>query len=425
MDDAKVCMTKGLFRQDAVEHQRHKLYGDVLLLPKFSHTLIAGLLLLWVVAIAIWLVVSVYARKETALGWLEPPSGVIRIYPEDSGIIKSILVTEGEYVIEHQPLVIINGDRTLASGDNLETQLLEEYEAQRKLLNEQLVRTESIFENRMRDTHQRITAAQSELQVIRQQGAMLEQRYKLNKNQVERLTLLREKGHISLAEFDGAITEELTIKSDIQGLSRSKIAQRNLIEQLQTELNTLPDEHENKIDQIRERLSNISQQIAQLSGQRSHVIKAPKAGTVNNLQAIEGQLSQLAANIPLMTIIPLESNLTAQLLIPVRAAGFVEPGQPINIRYDAFPYQKFGLYHGEIKTVSKTLLLPNELLNVPIPIQEPVYRVIAKLDAPTVTAYGKKFPLRPGMTISADIQLSERSLIQWLLEPIYSLQGRL
>lgn len=425
MDDTKVCMTERLFRQEAIEHQRHRLHGDVLLLPKFSYTLITGVLFLWIVAIAVWLATSVYARKETAFGWLEPPTGVIRIYPEDSGIIKSILVKEGDYVTEHQPLVIINGDRTLASGDNLETQLLDEYEAQRKLLHEQLVRTQSIFESRIRDTHQRITAAQSELQMISQQSSILKQRYDLIKKQVERQALLREQGHISLLEFDSAITQELTIKSDVQGLNRAHVTQKNLIEQLQTELSTLPDEHENQVDQLRERLSNIAQQIAQLSGQRSHVIKAPKAGTVNNLQAIEGQLSQLGANIPLMTIIPSESTLTAQLLVPVRAAGFVEPNQTINIRYDAFPYQKFGIYRGEIQTVSKTLLLPNELLNAPISIQEPVYRVTATLGDTAVSAYGKEFPLRPGMTISADIQLSERSLIQWLLEPIYSLQGRL
>lgn len=418
-------MTKELFRQEAIEHQRHRLHGDVLLLPKFSHTLITGILLCWIVASAIWLSTSVYARKETALGWLEPPSGVIRIYPEDNGIIKSILVKEGEYVSENQPLIIINGDRILASGDNLEAQLLDEYETQRKLLSEQLTRTKSIFDNRIQDIRQRITAAKSELQMISQQSLILKQRYDLIKNQVERQALLREQGHISLLEFDSAITQELTIKSDIQGLNRAEIAQKNLIAQLQTELGTLPDEHENQIDQLRERLSSIAQQIAQLSGQRSHVIKSPKAGIVNNLQAIEGQLSQLGANIPLMTIIPSESNLNAQLLVPVRAAGFVEPNQTINIRYDAFPYQKFGIYHGEIQTVSKTLLLPNELLNAPISIQEPVYRVTATLKDPAVNAYGKEFPLRPGMTISADIQLSERSLIQWLLEPIYSLQGRL
>lgn len=418
-------MTTELFRQEAIEHQRHRLHGDVLLLPKISHTLTLAVLLLWVFLVFIWLANSTYARKETAFGWLEPPHGVIRIYPEDSGIIKTILVKEGDHVSKDQPLIIINGDRILASGDNLESKLLDEYETQRQLLNEQLTRTESIYTFRTKDTHQRISAAQGELKMLNQQIGTLNQRHELIKTQVERQKSLRTLGHISSSEYDNAITQELAIQSEKQGLIRSQIAQKNLIDQLQTELGTLPDEHNNQIDQLRERLSSIAQQIAQLSGQRSHVIKAPKDGLVNNLQAIEGQLAQLGANAPLMTLIPADSNLTAHLLVPVRAAGFIEPNQPINIRYDAFPYEKFGLYHGEIQRVSKTLLLPNELLNAPIPIQEPVYRITATLNEPMVVAYGKEFPLKPGMTLSADIELSERSLIQWILEPIYSLQGRL
>ena len=113
------------------------------------------------------------------------------------------------------------------------------------------------------------------------------------------------------------------------------------------------------------------------------------------------------------------------LLIPVRSVGFIESGQSLAIRYDAFPYQKFGIYQGKVSQLSKTLLLPNELLNAPTLVNEPVYRVTALLDKPNVQAYGKDFSLKPGMTLSADISLGDRSLIQWLLEPIYSLKGRI
>lgn len=425
VDNTKVCMVEGLFRQEAIEHQRHRLHGDVLLLPKISHTLILTALVVWVAVVLVWLFNSTYSRKETAFGWLEPPNGVIRVYPEYSGIIKTILVKEGDYVTKDQPLIIINGDRILASGDNLETKLLNEYETQRELLNEQLIRAKSIYTFRTKDTQQRIAAAQGELKMLNQQITILNQRHELIKNQLERQKALRALGHISSSEYDSAINQELAIQSEKQGLIRSQIIQNNLIDQLQTELGTLPEEHNNQNDQLRERLSSIAQQIAQLSGQRSQIIKAPKDGLVNNLQAIEGQLAQLGANAPLMTLIPADGTLTAHLLVPVRAAGFVEPNQQINIRYDAFPYEKFGLYTGEIKTVSKTLLLPYELLKAPVPIQEPVYRITATLKESSVNAYGKEFPLKPGMTLSADIQLSERTLMQWLLEPLYSLQGRL
>lgn len=418
-------MTDNLFRQQAVDEQRHRLHGDILLLPKVSHTLISALLSLWVVVLCIWLFSSSYSRKETALGWLEPPNGVIRIYPKETGMIKAVLVKEGDHVVKDQSLLVLNDGKILASGDHLESKLLEEYETQHRLLTEQLTRNESIFKLQAKDINQRIYAAEKELQIMNQQITILSKRHELTKKQLERLKSLQSSGHISLSEYDSVVAQDLAIQSDEQNLIRSRVEAKNLMEQLQTELSKLPAQHNNEADQLRERLSVISQQIAQLNGESSYVLRAPKEGVVNNLQAIEGQLAQLGGSAPLMTLIPQDSMLTAHLLVPVRAAGFLASNQNINIRYDAFPYEKFGLYRAKIQNISRTILLPNELLNTPVQSQEPVYRITATLTEPNVRAYGKEFPLKPGMTLSADIELSKSSLIQWLVEPIYSLQGKL
>ncbi|MNN65584.1 hypothetical protein D3C81_1810950 [compost metagenome] len=53
------------------------------------------------------------------------------------------------------------------------------------------------------------------------------------------------------------------------------------------------------------------------------------------------------------------------------------------------------------------------------------YRVIVALDKTTITAYGRQEPLRVGMTVSADVELDSRRLYEWLLEPLWSLQGRI
>jgi membrane fusion protein len=94
------------------------------------------------------------------------------------------------------------------------------------------------------------------------------------------------------------------------------------------------------------------------------------------------------------------------------------------MRYEAFPYQRFGLYRGEIVQFSKSVLLPNEV-NMPVPVSEPVYQVHVKLDSQAVNAYGSEVMLQSGMLLSADIVLEQRSLLNWLFEPILSLRGRL
>ena len=414
-----------LFRQQAVDHRKQRLYGNVLLLPRLSHTLILGGLIIWVALVLAWLFSSTYARKETVVGWLEPPAGVVRLYPESSGTIQKILIDEGALVSQNQPLMIIKTDAQLASGQQLSEQLLKEYESQRNLIEEEIKRTDVIYSERTRDISKKILASQQEYSMLGEQLNTVAQRYQLILIQSERFKKLKRDGHVSISEFDSAMQQELLLKSDQQALMRNQITQKNLIEQYQTQKALLPDEKENELAQLRSKLSDITQQVAQVSGQSTRVLKASRAGIINNLQAREGQQISLGSSIPLLTLIPQDEQLTAHLLIPVRSAGFLALGQTLNIRYDAFPYEKFGLYQGEISQISKTILLPNELLNTPIAIQEPVYRITVHLMQPNVQAYGKNFPLKPGMTLSADIRLSDRTLIQWLLEPLYSLNGRI
>jgi membrane fusion protein len=57
--------------------------------------------------------------------------------------------------------------------------------------------------------------------------------------------------------------------------------------------------------------------------------------------------------------------------------------------------------------------------------REPVYRVDVKLDRQTVMAGGQEMPLRPGMTVSADILLEKRTVFEWVFEPVLELRGRL
>jgi len=414
-----------LFRQQAIEQQTNRLHGEILLLPQFSHRVLISLLVAWLLICVIWLTNSTYARKETVTGWLAPPSGVIKIYPEDTGIIKQILVKNGDEVVKDQPLIIVNGDRVLEGGQHLETQLLKEYQNQKKFLNEQLLRTNNIYLSRKGDIEQRLQSSQQTLTIVEQQLGTITKRIELMQGRVSRYDTLKQKNMISAESLEQTQFQELDNVNDKQQLLRTKIQQQNLAQQLQTELNLLPHENANNIDQLRSRLSDLAQRIAQLHGQRAHIIKATRNGIINNLQAREGQRMQAGTPLPLMTIMPLNSALTAHLLVPVRSAGFIDIGQPLDIRYDAFPYQKFGIYSGQLSNISTTILLPNEIMDLPIAIQEPMYQVKATLTQPQVQAYGKTFSLKPGMTLSADVRLSERSLLQWLLEPLYSLKGRI
>jgi membrane fusion protein len=119
-------------------------------------------------------------------------------------------------------------------------------------------------------------------------------------------------------------------------------------------------------------------------------------------------------------VAPKSDILLAELYVPTRAAGFIKPGQTVKLMYQAFPYQSFGMGEAKVIAVSQTVLSPQELPIPGLPIQEPVFRVRAQLKSLTVRAYNEDRPLQPGMMLTADIILEKRSLIRWLLDPLYA-----
>ena len=131
---------------------------------------------------------------------------------------------------------------------------------------------------------------------------------------------------------------------------------------------------------------------------------------IHNGKTVQPQQLQLE-------IIPEDSPLRAELLVPTRAAGFVRAGQEVRLLYDAFPYQNFGAYNGRIAEVSNTVVTKADATG-PIAPDEPVYKAVAVLDQPDVDANGRKVPLQAGMLLQAKIILDRRSLAHWILDPL-------
>ena len=110
------------------------------------------------------------------------------------------------------------------------------------------------------------------------------------------------------------------------------------------------------------------------------------------------------------------------LLVPTRAVGFVEAGQRVRLRYDAFDYRQFGAQAGIISEISAVPLYPDEL-HPAVPLREPAYRVSVRLEKRAVIFNGNRFALQPGMLLSADIVLGRRTLLSWILDPVSGIAG--
>ena len=159
------------------------------------------------------------------------------------------------------------------------------------------------------------------------------------------------------------------------------------------------------------------------------VIRAPQDGALGAVMVAPGQ--GVTPTTPLASLTPPEARWQAQLLAPASVIGFLRPQQTVLLRYQAFPYQKFGHQPGQVLHVSRTPLSASELAGLSLShsapgmtAAEPLYRVTVALDPQAVSANSQTLPLAAGMQLEADVLLDRRRLIEWLFEPVLGLAGR-
>jgi len=208
-------------------------------------------------------------------------------------------------------------------------------------------------------------------------------------------------------------------KQNLNALQQQVAARQSQLTEARYSLEQLPTVMAGRIQTLRSELATTEQRVAEVTGRRAYVIRAPTAGRISTLQATVGQYAEPRRL--QMEILPKNSILQAELFVPTRAIGFVEPGQPVRILYEAFPYQQFGTYNGRVKKTSKTVLTKSDIAG-PIELKEASYRVTAELDRPEIDAYGKKIPLQADMLLKADIILEKRSFLRWFFDPLLSVR---
>jgi membrane fusion protein len=416
----EVSSPHSLFRQEAIEFQQHhRQWGEVALLQPLSTKVMTWFIITAVALVFTFLFLGQYARKETVVGYLTPISGTSKVFLPQQGTIKEIYVREGQEVQKGQPLLAVETSQIAVNGQDVNSTMLASLESQRNLLTNQI----GAEQERTNSEQARLTALigglETETSEFQAQIGNQKERIRVSDELVSSVTGLRARGYISELEFRQRELAALEQKQKLSSLNQQLAARQNQLTETRYSLQQLPTIMAQKIQSLRNELSATEQRIAEINGRRAYIIRAGTVGRVSTLQATVGQFADPRRL--QLEIVPIDGVLQAELLVPTRAIGFVRPGQKVRIKYEAFPYQKFGTYTGKIIKVSQTILTSSDASG-PIALKEPAYRVTAALERPDIDAYGNKLPLQADMLLSADIILEQRSLIGWFLDPLLSVR---
>jgi membrane fusion protein len=415
-------MTRKLFRQEAIDAQREKYLGEAAIarpLPLWLMTALAAGCAALMIAVAVW---GQYTRRERVEGFLQLEVGAARVTFADAGRIVELLVKEGQQVTQGEPMVRVSIEKSTVGTASTGAIVAGELAQRKESLAKEQSQLRELSEQQLQQARRRASALEVEIRQLDAEIKLSMSRVASANEQAQRFKKLADDKFVSdivaRQKQDEATDQELKL----QGLKRQRASLDRELSNARSEEPALALKARTEAEKVTRQISEVQQNLAQEDARRESVIRAPMTGVITNIAVAMGQ--SVALDAPFATILPAGAALQAEMLVPTRAIGFVTKGKELTLRYDAFPYERFGQYRAVISDVSQTVWAPGEKIG-PLTVKEPVYRIVAKLDRQTVKAIESEVPLRPGMLFNADILLERRSLLEWVFEPVLQLKGRL
>ncbi|HEY7810956.1 MAG TPA: HlyD family efflux transporter periplasmic adaptor subunit [Allosphingosinicella sp.] len=407
-----------LFRKEVLEHRADRLHGDVSIAIPISWQIIGWTLLAALVTALVFLFVASYARVETVTGAIVLDKGVAQIVPSRSGVVSELPAREGQRVATGEPLARIRSEEDMAGGGTAPRRIIGALEEQdRRLANQAalLGRAATAEESRFAAE---IVGIEAELASLEAQFSAQRRLVEVAENEFNQIQGVAGKGFISRRDLEAREGALLTRRQQLAQLEQTRAAKRSDLAEARREIAYAAAAAEAQAAGMQSTRAGLAQLVAQAEVAQGYTLTSPISGTVTGMTARLGQPASQQQ--PLMAIMPSEATPRVELYVPTSAAGFLAVGQEVRLAVDAFPYQRFGTVTARIASIS-SVAMPRA---TPAGGAVPVYLVTADLGQPWVTAFGRRQPLLPGMTLSARIITERQSLFKWLFEPIFAVSTR-
>jgi adhesin transport system membrane fusion protein len=160
-----------------------------------------------------------------------------------------------------------------------------------------------------------------------------------------------------------------------------------------------------ELAQVKERLVRLRDRVKRLE------IRSPVSGYVKGLRVHTVGAVITNDGKPIMEIVPNNSKLLVKARISTRDIGHLKIGQTVKVKVDTYDFARFGSIPGTLRSLSATTFLDKD--------GRPYYRAIVKLSKSWVGNNPRLFPVTPGMTVSTEVITGTKSLLAYILKPVY------
>jgi membrane fusion protein len=418
--DPPRCTTPKLFRHEAVVARRETWLGHVQLVQPVS-TRIA--IITTISFLAAWLVIAMtasYTRRAHTSGIITPSGGLMTITTPAAGMVSRAGI-EGQKVSAGQVVYVIDRDANSVDGPT-QQQVISALVAQRVALQHEYSMRQSIAKVQRQSLANEMANLAVQHDRLTQQLENTDKVLPVMHTAMDRLRVASSQHVVTDSQYQGqmfAFTELLGQHAQFQ---QTALAIEGRMTEITARIATFDDDLAKDLSQINRNISQLTQQIAEHQAKWEIKILAPIAGTLTAIRAYPGQT--VAQGAPLVTRLPGDVSLEADLYVDSSSIGFIRQNAHVFLRYTAFPFQRFGLYEGQVTEITRAPMRPSDQTEPPQRTAETGrYRVVVAPRLPYVIDNDIHMPLQAGMEVDADIAIENRRLYQWLLDPLYRAAG--
>ncbi|MEY0468047.1 HlyD family secretion protein [Klebsiella pneumoniae] len=418
-------MNNKLYRKEAIEYKRHHWRGKALLLAGLPAWAVALLSALFLISLISAMIFCKFTQRIDVKGEVITLPHSINVFSPQHGFIIKQYVKIGDLVKKDQPLYEIDVSRNTTSGNVSAAQI--------EVINEKIANSNDIIGKLVDNKNQTLNALNAQLKTSTDS---LKETNRMLQNTQAGL----KKMHTNLASYDKYLSEGLITKDQYnyqhslyfqqQSAYQSLVSQKMQLESQITQLNsdkvTKAADFDNQISSQYNQVNDYKNQLVESNANGNLIIKATSDGKIESLSATQGQTVENGSS--LAQIKP-TGNVEYYLILwlPNNTIPYLKVGDPINIRYDAFPADKFGQFPGHILSISSMPASRQELseyTNVNDGSQQQelaLYKAIVKIKDKQFKHNGKTLSLSNGLKAQAVVFLEERPLYMWMFTPVYKI----
>lgn len=403
-------------------------------------------------ALLVWALVGRLDIVVMAQGKLVPQTYVKIVQPAEAGIVREILVKEGDAVQAGQVLLrmdtnYVDADATALSMEVARKQLVlrridaelsgkafdggnSQVTAPNALVAEVAAQhraNRAALDAALAEERSRLGKARQDLAAARQVQTKLAQtlpHYREQERAFEKLAqdgfagplMSSDKKRERIEREQELRTQEHVIESAQAGIEQSQRRLEQIVADRHRELYAERNEVANALDKL------LQEQIKQVHRREAMELRAPQAGLIKDL-ATHTTGTVVQPGTVLLTLVPNEEALRAEVWVSNEDVGFVKPGQTVKLKFAAYPFQKYGMAQGVLEHISADAADTGEGSAAAAAAGQEadrplVYKALVRLEQAALQMDGARFPLSAGMQTSAEVLLGQRTVAEYLLSPV-------